>query len=322
MSQYIKTYTGKRFWPMKPEPEKLCIEDIAHALSLLCRGNGQVSAFFSVGQHCIYCAKEAEARGCSEKVVLACLLHDASECYLSDVPRPVKQAMPGYQQIEENLLKVIYETLLGSALTPEEEAQVKEIDDALLYYDLQELLGERDMGPAPELHIRVSYSFVPFQEVEEEYKALYDQFKGVRKKAVLSLPGLVKAMEEATEGFDTFVGVYTGEIRQVPRTTNVILSPTPEEEEIRRLAEEGEYLLLPGVEEIAEAGIMESFTDILPNPRDAVYLRASLHKVHPRRHFRAALEETGHAGAYREYLTETLTGRMKDWCEEKGLGWE
>ena len=54
---YITTYTGKHFDPVNPDASLLCIEDIAHALSLLCRGNGHVQTFFSVGQHCIACAK-------------------------------------------------------------------------------------------------------------------------------------------------------------------------------------------------------------------------------------------------------------------------
>ena len=49
----ITTYTGKHIDPLHPDPDMICIEDIAHALSLICRGNGQVKTFFSVGQHCI-----------------------------------------------------------------------------------------------------------------------------------------------------------------------------------------------------------------------------------------------------------------------------
>ena len=87
MPDYITTYTGIRFYPASPDAEGICIEDIAHALSLLCRGNGHVSRFWSVAEHCILCAREAAAREWPARLVLACLLHDASECYLSDVPR-------------------------------------------------------------------------------------------------------------------------------------------------------------------------------------------------------------------------------------------
>ena len=90
MGDYITTFTGKHFYPTDPDPSAICMEDIAHALPMICRGNGHVHSFWSVAEHSICCAKEARARGFSNKIILACLLHDASECYMSDVPRPFK----------------------------------------------------------------------------------------------------------------------------------------------------------------------------------------------------------------------------------------
>ena len=169
MSEYITTYTGKHFKPTEPDPELFDIADIAHALSLICRGNGHVKTFWSVGEHCICCAKEATARGLSDRVVLACLLHDASECYMSDVPRPLKQNMKDYKHQESSLLDVIYRKFLGEALTEEEEKQIKAIDDDLLWYDLEMLLGEKQNREKPELHIRLDYKVRPFDMVEREY---------------------------------------------------------------------------------------------------------------------------------------------------------
>ena len=130
---------------------QLDIRDIAHALSLICRGNGQVKSFFSVGQHCINAAKEASARGYSNRVILACLLHDAGESYLSDVPRPLKPSMPEYVRTEEHLLDLIYEKYLGSKLDEEEQKLVKSIDNDLLYYDLKELLKDLNKYHLPKL---------------------------------------------------------------------------------------------------------------------------------------------------------------------------
>ena len=137
---YITTYTGNHFDPINPDPELINIVDIAHALPMICRGNGQVSTFWSVGEHCICCAKEAAARGFSERMILACLLHDASECYLSDVPAPFKKELPEYQERENRLLSMIYKKFLGSDLAEEEQIQLKEIDRAMLLYYLKSLL--------------------------------------------------------------------------------------------------------------------------------------------------------------------------------------
>ena len=47
----IMTYTKKMFDPLQPNAELIDIEDIAHALSMLCRANGHFRSFYSVGQH-------------------------------------------------------------------------------------------------------------------------------------------------------------------------------------------------------------------------------------------------------------------------------
>lgn len=173
MSDYITTYGGTHFIPTKPEADRIHITDIAHALSLICRGNGHLKTFFSVGQHCIYCAQEAELRGYSGRLCLACLLHDASEAYMSDVPRPFKQYLKEYNEFEEKLLDMIYTKYLGSPLSGEEQRLLKKVDDDLLYYDMTELLNEPVEGEAPELKIDLDYSVRPFAEVEEEYLELF-----------------------------------------------------------------------------------------------------------------------------------------------------
>lgn len=177
MSHYITTYSGLHVIPTKPEKDKILIKDIAHALSLLCRGNGHVKTFFSVGQHCINCALEADARGYSQRIILACLLHDASEAYLSDVPRPFKQYLPQYHEYEQILLNTIYQKYLGSSLSEEEARHVKEIDDDFLYFDLLELLNEKANGPAPHMKTTFSYEVKSFLSVEQQYLDLYEKYR-------------------------------------------------------------------------------------------------------------------------------------------------
>ena len=79
MKDCMTTYTKVQFNTFEPEEDKLCIEDIAHALSMMVRANGHFPEFFSVGQHCIQCCREAMARNYVPEVALACLLHDGSE---------------------------------------------------------------------------------------------------------------------------------------------------------------------------------------------------------------------------------------------------
>lgn len=172
----ITTFTGKHLNPMEPDKEAIDILDIAHALSLICRGNGQVKTFFSVGQHCIHCALEAQARGYSNRVILACLLHDASECYMSDVPSPFKKFLQDYQETEEKLLDMIYEKFLGKTLSEKEAAYVNEVDKDMLYYDLKELLGELLDREEPQMKTDFSYQVLPFETVEQRYLELFYQY--------------------------------------------------------------------------------------------------------------------------------------------------
>lgn len=173
MSEYITTYTGIHFYPASPRMEDLCIADIAHALSMICRGNGQVKIFYSVGEHCINCAEEALARGYGSRVALACLLHDASESYMSDVPSPFKKYIRDYITLEDHLLELIYQKYLGSELREEERSLLKKIDKELLAYDLYYLLGEGRKEDLVPLMKPYKYGRNSFQQVEEQYLQLF-----------------------------------------------------------------------------------------------------------------------------------------------------
>ena len=175
LADCITTYTGIHMNPLDPKPEDFRSEDIAHALPMICRGNGHVKTFFSVGQHCINCAREAQAEGLSDRMALACLLHDASECYMSDVPRPFKRNLPSYREAENRLLSVVFIRFLGSDLSAKEYGTMKRIDNAMLWYDMHELLNE-EIGPQPEVHIELSYAWRPFSNVEHEYLELILKF--------------------------------------------------------------------------------------------------------------------------------------------------
>ena len=41
----MNTFTGKRIDPLEMRAEDVCLEDLAHALSLLCRGGGICGTF-------------------------------------------------------------------------------------------------------------------------------------------------------------------------------------------------------------------------------------------------------------------------------------
>lgn len=169
MADYITTYSKVHFYPLEPVSMDIKVEDIAHSLSLLCRANGHFPEFYSVGQHCIACCREAIARGYGKRLSLACLLHDAAEAYMSDVPRPIKKDMPQYVVQEEQLLSTIYTVFLGRDLEERERELVSDIDDTLLYYEFWHYMKEELRKPQNPLRSEPDFSFRPFQEIEREY---------------------------------------------------------------------------------------------------------------------------------------------------------
>lgn len=100
----IRTFTGKYVNVFDPDPETICIEDIVHSLSNICRFGGHTQSFYSVAQHCIYVADHLP-----EELKLTGLLHDAAEAYLIDLPNPIKEKMSEYVLIEDKLMRLIAE---------------------------------------------------------------------------------------------------------------------------------------------------------------------------------------------------------------------
>lgn len=139
----IFLYGGGFMRPLDPDPEDIQIEAIAHALSNQCRWTGHVSEFLSVAEHSVLCSYI--------EPTLDCLLHDASEAYLSDLARPIKHA-PGlgevYRECETRLEQVIAERF-GLAPPPMSDA-VKAADNAMLFREAEQLLPELgEMMPDP-----------------------------------------------------------------------------------------------------------------------------------------------------------------------------
>lgn len=145
--RYILTVSGQRFWPLDARPREVDPNDIAHALSNICRFSGHVSDFYSVAQHCCHVADAvffdviAAGAPLREAKMLAFegLLHDATEAYLNDVSTPVKASpeLAGYRGAEARLAVVIADRF---DLPRVESAIVKWADRAALVTEARDLM--------------------------------------------------------------------------------------------------------------------------------------------------------------------------------------
>ncbi|WP_180897149.1 phosphohydrolase [Martelella soudanensis] len=170
---WMQTYTGRQFWPMDPRPEDVAIEDIAHALSHQCRYAGHCRRFYSVAEHSILVSSQLPP-----ELRLWGLLHDASEAYLVDVPRPVKPYLTGYREAEDRVMRAICERF---DLPPEMPAAVKRVDNAILADEKAALMGPEPAEwhlPEPPLGIRIVFMAPP-----EATHYFMEEFKFLMAKA-------------------------------------------------------------------------------------------------------------------------------------------
>ena len=124
--------SGRAFWPLDPHAREVCIFDIAHALAHQCRYGGHCRTFYSVAQHSVYVSRLVPPED-----ALCGLLHDATEAYCVDVPRPVKVALKGYKEIEQRIWLAIAERFW----LPEEMPQaVHDADVAMLFLEQDQVM--------------------------------------------------------------------------------------------------------------------------------------------------------------------------------------
>jgi uncharacterized protein len=138
---WIQTFTGVQFWPLDPRPGEIDIVDIAHSLSMQCRFAGHVHTFYSVAEHSVRASEIVP-----NPDMLWALLHDASEAYLVDLPRPLKQfSQLGryYREIEHWLMAVICARFNLRRYQPD---SVKEADRIMLVTEKRDVMG---MPPKP-----------------------------------------------------------------------------------------------------------------------------------------------------------------------------
>ena len=128
----IRTFSGNYLNVFMPDPDKILIEDIAHALSHQCRFSGHLKEFYSVAQHSIMCSTFVSLEN-----KFAALMHDASEAYLVDIPSPIKHNLDHYREVEHKLMKIIADKF-GFIYPLNEE--IKKVDREMLELEWEELM--------------------------------------------------------------------------------------------------------------------------------------------------------------------------------------
>lgn len=125
----IMLASGATFDFLDPWSSDFTLDDIAHGLSHTCRYAGQCRSFYSVAEHSILVSELVPA-----EFALEGLLHDATEAFIGDITRPLKQLLPDFKSIEARVEEAIAARF---AFKPGFKQAIKPVD-------LQVLAAEQD----------------------------------------------------------------------------------------------------------------------------------------------------------------------------------
>lgn len=149
----IQTFTGLMFDLFDPAPTSIVLEDIAHALSMICRYGGHSRHFYSVAEHSVLMAEHFEKKS-QHGLARVAALHDATEAYLGDIVRPLKTRLPEYQRAEERLQGMILTKFGLIAVIPK---SVKQADLSITNDERAALMEPRTwtIDPYPALGVEI-----------------------------------------------------------------------------------------------------------------------------------------------------------------------
>lgn len=110
----------------------ICVEDIAHALSNICRFTGHCREFYSVAQHAVLVSHLVP-----REFAYQALHHDDVEAVMGDVSSPLKKLLPEYKRLEREIETVI---LAQQGITLPMPPEVKHADLVALLTEKRDLM--------------------------------------------------------------------------------------------------------------------------------------------------------------------------------------
>ncbi len=177
-NSWMQTYSGRILRIFDPDLPSVCIEDIAHALSMKCRFGGHCKKFYSVAEHSVHMSRAhrvATHHDMAKQICMAdkrgFLMHDIGEYALPDVVPALKRrlwvwtptGMMTFKDFEMKLVeRLIHHLRINSGIS--EEIVIAWHGETVKWYDMRMLALERD---------------IMMEEPDEDWGAMADPIEGV-----------------------------------------------------------------------------------------------------------------------------------------------
>ncbi len=158
MRNEVSTRSGILFNFVNIDQDNILLDDIVWSLSMICRFAGSCSFFYSVAEHSV------NVGSClPNHLRKAGLMHDAAEAYIGDIVTPIKQHCQLIQEIEDNVLKAIFNKFEITWPSESEWLSIKDADKRMLAREALVLVPHsetwdylKDIDPAKRLIIGFS----------------------------------------------------------------------------------------------------------------------------------------------------------------------
>jgi hypothetical protein len=134
----VELVTGEYLDLRNPDPERISLYAIAHALGNTCRYGGNCKEYFSVAEHAVLVSTKLRALGADLRLQLAGLHHDDAEFVLCDIQRPLKPLLGDeYKEVSRRMDYAIWVALnmngsYGTFIRCADNWEVSEYEDPLL----------------------------------------------------------------------------------------------------------------------------------------------------------------------------------------------
>lgn len=174
---WIWTFTGRKFYLLRPSAKDIDIRDIAHALSMQCRWTGHSRFHYSIAQHSYYCSLLVPS-----EYALDALMHDATEAYMGDMNRPLKHFTPAGPIFRRQEAVVHAAIAAKFGLSFAELAVVKIADDEMLYLEKDTILtGKPKWNMKWGTGNKAAIKIVPWtpKEAEKKFLKRFEQLRSL-----------------------------------------------------------------------------------------------------------------------------------------------